>query len=450
MGQQAQEKQSVGASVPVIAVIAVIVAVALISGGMYLYRSLSAEVAHRPIVIATGPESGAYHALGMALERVLEGTGAFSDVVIRTTDGSTENMELIGASNGAVDLAFVQGNASPSTNARLITSLYDEVLHIMISTSDAATIKTIYDLEGTNVSLGGAGSGTRELSREVLRHFGVTVGNDQVMTPREAAAALADESIDAAFMLTALPSSLISDMAERDEIRFITLGGAQELGDEAHALELVIPGVRRDIIPRSTYVRLPRQPTHTVSVTAMLVASEDMEEELVQHITAIVFGNRSGESGLEGSELVVARRIREQYDPSATPIPYHPGATAYYHREEPPFFVKYAESLSLVVTLLLGLFSISIALREWLRRRMKNRVDAYLLEVENLASDVHTLDYDALVTRHSAMETLRRAVFADLVSERLLADEAFIILQNHLRDELAAVNSRITELAPGD
>jgi TRAP transporter TAXI family solute receptor len=445
-----QERKDVGASVPVIAIIAILTAVALIASGVYLYRTLAEEVAHRPIVIATGPDSGAYHALGMALKRVLENTGEFSEVVILTTDGSTENMGLIGDPDGKVDLAFVQANASPATNARLITSLYDEVLHIMISTSDAATIKTIYDLEGANVSLGGAGSGTRELSQEVLKHFGVAVGNDLVMTPREAAAALADESIDAAFMLTALPSSLIADMAQRNNIRFITLGGAQELGDEAHALELVIPGVQRDIIPRSTYVRLPRQAIHTVSVTAMLVARENTEEELVRNITATVFGYRSGKSGLEGSELVVARKIRENYDPSAVLIPYHPGATGYYRREEPPFFVEYAESLSLVVTLLLGLFSIFIALREWLRRRMKNRVDGYLLEVESLAADVHTLAYDELIARQREMETLRRAAFADLVSERLLADEAFIILQNHLRDELAGVDARIAESSPGN
>lgn len=445
MGQQTPQDRDVGSSVPVIAIVAALIALAVAAGGAYLYRSLSTEEPHPPIVIATGPESGAYHALGKALKRVLETTGAFSSVEILTTDGSAENMALIGNPEGRVDLAFVQANASPSTNARLVTSLYDEVLHIIISKSDAATIKTIYDLEGANVSLGGAGSGTRELAQEVLRHFGIKVNEDVVMTPAQAAQALADETIDAAFILTALPSTLISDMAERDEIRFISLGGAQELGDEAHALELVIPGVQRDTIPRATYVRLPLRATHAISVTAMLIAREGIDEDLVRDITAIIFGYRSGESGLEGSELAVARKIREHYDPSIAPIPYHPGATAYYRREEPPFFVEYAEALSLVVTLLLGLFSISIALREWLRRRMKNRVDAHLLEAERLATDVHTLGHDELIRRQGELEELRRTAFADLVSERVLADEAFIILQNHLRDELAAVAARIAE-----
>ena len=444
MEQQA-DNQDVGASVPVIAIIAALAAIAIIAGGAFLYRSLSAEVTHRPIVIATGPESGNYHAMGNALKRVLEGTDTFSAIVIRDTDGSVENMQLIGAKDGDVDLAFVQGDASPSTNARLVTTLYAEVLHILISQSGAQDIETVYDLEGKRVALGATGSGTRELSIRVLHHFGVTVGEDLVLAPREAAARLAAGSIDAAFMLTAIPSPLISELAEQDNIRFLTLGDAQESGDEAHALELVFPGVHRDIIPRSTYVRLPRQAVHTVSVTAMLVARKDLDEELVRDVTATVFGYRSGASGLEGGELLVARKIREHYDPSNVTVPYHSGATAYYRREEPPFFVEYAEALSLGLTLMLGFYSVFIAFREWMRRRMKNRVDAYLLQVERLASDFHTLGHSALLGQQNVLEELRRAAFADLVAERLLADTAFIILQNHLRDELAAIKDRIAE-----
>jgi hypothetical protein len=78
---------------------------------------------------------------------------------------------------------------------------------------------------------------------------------------------------------------------------------------------------------------------------------------------------------------------------------------------------------------------------------MKNRVDAYLLKVERLTENYHNLNQVELVTQQGALEQLRRAAFADLVAERLLADEAFIILQNHLRDELAAIEAKIIESA---
>ena len=440
--------QGVGATIPFPAIVAALIAVTVIIVGIYIYRAVSTEVTYDPIVIATGSESGTYHALGKAMKRVLEDTGDFSSVVVQATDGSVENMRLIGTDDATADLAFVQGDASPSTDARLLATLYDEVLHILVSKAAAQDIRTIHDLRGKRVALGAAGSGTRQLSRRVLKHFGVEVREDLLMSPEETAQALSDNSVDAAFILSAIPSRLILDLADRDAVRFLSLGDAEEVGDEAHALELVFPGIQRKTIPRSTYIRLPLKAIHTVSVTAMLVARKDLDEELARSITAIVFRSRAGASGLEGTELTVARKIREDYDPASVTIPYHPGASAYYNREAPPFFVEYAEALSLGLTLMLAIYSVFIALREWLRRRMKNRVDAYLLEVERLASNIHKLNHDESLQQLKALEELRRAAFDDLIAERLLADEAFIILQNHLRDEMALVEARIEDTAP--
>ena len=440
------QRRSVGARIPLQAFIAAGIAIALVVGGLFLYRGLSEEQAHREIVIATGPATGTYHALGKALKRVLEGTGQFSSVVIRETEGSVDNMRLIREDNSDVDFAFVQGDASPSTNARLVTSLYEEALHILIAAEDEQRIDSIFDLQGLKVSLGAEGSGTRELSHRVLDHFDVDVGEDLVMAPAEAAAALAEDSIDAALLLSALPSRLVDNLAETDTIRFISLGDSLSEGDEAHALELVFPGIHRSTIPRHTYARLPRRAVYTVGVTALLVARKDTDERLVRDITETLFGYRTGNGGLEGQELAVARRIRENYDPAATAIPYHPGAAAYYHREDPPFVVEYAEALSLALTLMLALYSTFIALRQWLRRTRKNRVDAYLVRAEELATNLHAFDQETLVERHAALEALRREAFADLVAEKLQADEAFIILQNHLRNELGAIEARLDRL----
>jgi hypothetical protein len=162
-------------------------------------------------------------------------------------------------------------------------------------------------------------------------------------------------------------------------------------------------------------------------------------------ITATVFENRSGTAGLEGTGLAVARRIREDYRPGTVTVPYHRGAIAYYHREEPAFFVEYAEAISLGLTLLVGLYSGSIAFREWMRRRMKNRIDAYLLEVEKQTADLGSMSLDQLIKQRDALDEVRHRAFSDLVTERLLADESFTIFQNHLRDEFTAIEARIKE-----
>jgi TRAP transporter TAXI family solute receptor len=444
-----KDRQNVGASIPIPAIIATLVTVAILAGGIFTFYKVSTDTVHPSVVVATGPESGVYHALGTSLKRVLEGTGYFDSIILQATDGSAENMRLVGEQDPDIDLAFVQGDAFPSNNARLITVLYDEVLHILVRRDLAEDIRTIYDLEGKRVALGPAGSGTRDLSHRVLRHFGIELAEDLMLPPQEAARGLVDASLDAAFMLTAIPSRLIGDLAARDAIRFISLGDARAVGDEAHALELVYPGMKNDTIPRSTYVRLPEKAVHTVSVAGLLVAHKDLDEELVRSVTEAIFGNRSGPSGLEGTNLLVARKIRENYNPGGVTLAYHPGSAAYYRREEPPFFVEYAEALSFGLTLLLAIYSVSIAVREWVRRKMKNRVDAYLMEVERLAADSEQLDPQGLHQRYREIEQLRRDAFSDLVAERLLADEAFIILQNHLRDELAAIQIQLRGV-PGE
>jgi TRAP transporter TAXI family solute receptor len=421
-----------------VAIIATVVALAVIIGGFYAYRTLSGDQARHEIVVATGAETGTYHALGAALAQILTIMDVVESARVRSTGGSVENMEMI--ENGDADLAFVQSDNPTSTNARLVASLYDEILHILVSKMDADEIRTIYDLRGRRVSLGLAGSGTRQLSRRVLDHFGVEVGEDLALSPEEAKG-----SIDGAFVLNAIPSRIVNELAEMDAIRFLSLGDAQEYGNEADALALVFPSIRGTTIPRSTYVRLPLEPVRTIEVSAMLIARRDLDANLVRTVATTVFENRSGDGGLEGTDLAVARRIREDYRPAAVSVPYHRGAIAYYHREEPAFFVEYAEAISLGLTLLVGLYSGSIALREWMRRKMKNRIDAYLLEVEQSTADLGSLSLDELIEHRDALDEVRHRAFSDLVSERLLADESFTIFQNHLRDEFAAIEARITE-----
>ncbi len=435
--------KNVGSSVPFVAIVAAIVALAVIIGGFYAFRTLSGNQARHEVVIATGAEFGTYHALGNALARVLEGTDVVESAIVLPTGGSVENMELIG--DGSTDFAFVQSDTPPSTNARLVASLYNEVLHILVSKLDADEIRTIHDLRGKRVSLGPEGSGTRQLSKRVLGHFGVEVGEDVALLPSDATAGLIDGSVDAAFVLTAIPSRMVAELAEKDAIRFLSLGDAQLYGNEADALALVFPSIRGTTIPQSTYVRLPQQPVRTIEVSAMLIARRGLDQNLVRIVAETLFENRSGEGGLEGNDLVVARRIHEDYRPAAVTVPYHRGAIAYYHREEPAFFVEYAEAISLGLTLLVGLYSGSIAFREWMRRRMKNRIDAYLLEVEEQTADLGSLALEKLIEHRDALDDIRHRAFSDLVSERLLADESFTIFQNHLRDEFTAIETRIKE-----
>ncbi len=440
--EESKQNEEVGSSLPVTAIVAAVVGCMIVAIGVLWYFSLVGEAGKREIVIATGPETGTYHAIGTAFGQLLETNGIVGSARLVTTEGSTENMDLIGGEGGRADFALVQSDTHANPRARLVASLYEEHLHVLVADDLTAEIRTIYDLRGRRVSLGGVGSGTRQVAQRVLAHFKIKVGEDLAVPPAELLGGFVADEIDVAFILTAIPSPTIQDLSRGNAIRFLPLGDAQEVGNEADALALVHPSLHATVIPHSTYGRLPEKPILTVGVTAQLVASRDINDSLVRHLTKTLFEQRSNLS-IDGEKLAAAQRIRERYSPGASTLPYHPGAVAYYTRRQPPFLVEYAETMSLFLTVMVGLYSAYIAFREWSRRRRKNRIDAFYVEATRHFDDIQSASAESLVARHQALVTLRRSAFTDLIDERLDANESFTILQDQIDSELRTIEALI-------
>jgi TRAP transporter TAXI family solute receptor len=365
-------------------------------------------------------------------------------VTVRATEGSGENMKLL--STGAVDLALVQSDTSASDAVRLVASLFDEALHILVSIEAAGEVERLPDLTGRRVSLGSAASGTRQVAERILQHFEVEPAEDLRLAPADAVALLETGDLDAVFILTALPSPAIATITHRERVRFLSLGDAQEQGNEADALALVFPRLHATTIPRGTYGRVPLAPVRTVGVRAQLVGRSDLDDDLIFDLTAALFARRARLNDTSHA-LQFGDLLSEQYVPGAGGLAYHPGAIAYYERFKPSFFVEYAEPMSLGLTLLVGAWSGTLALRGWFARTKKNRIDAYYLEVVRGAPDLSRAGRDELLARRDRLVRVRERAFNDLVAERLQADESFVIFQNHVGGELASIGRRLAGMA---
>ena len=440
MQRHTESESGVGSAVPLRAVVAALVGCFLIVGGFLIYRVLADGDDRRELVIATGPEAGTYHALGTAFARVLEAEGVVHTATALPTEGSVSNMELLGDGSDQAQFAIVQSDTPAHDDALLVAHLYDEVLHLLVAARLAEEITTVHDLTGRRVAIGALGSGTRQVAVRILDHFGVTPGEALEISPQAAVQGLVDETVDAAFLLTAVPSPAVDALCRRKAVRFLSLGDAQEAGNEAEGVALVYPSLHGTIIPRQTYGSLPEHPVSSIGVTAQLVASRRADADLVRDVTDALFRFRS-QLVEEDGKLAVAKRIREQYRPGSAIISYHHGAVAYYERSQPPFLVEYAEAISLGLTLLVGLYSGSIALREWMRRRKKNRIDGYYVEAVELTADLSHASTESLRLTHDALVRLRQKAFADLVAEKLDPNESFTILQDHINSELATIES---------
>ena len=78
-----------------------------------------------------------------------------------------------------------------------------------------------------------------------------------------------------------------------------------------------------------------------------------------------------------------------------------------------------------------------------MRRRKKNRIDGYYVETVELTADLSGASDESLKEAHGALLGLRQKAFADLVAEKLDANESFTIFQDYLASERAAVEARI-------
>ncbi len=101
----------------------------------------------RKITIATGDPSGAYYAFAQRYRQLLAREGVTLE--IRSTAGSVENLKLLEAKEGKVDIAFVQGgigDPSAQPELRSLGSLYFEPLWVFYQRAEK--IKRLPDLRG--------------------------------------------------------------------------------------------------------------------------------------------------------------------------------------------------------------------------------------------------------------------------------------------------------------
>ncbi|MEA3363968.1 MAG: TAXI family TRAP transporter solute-binding subunit, partial [Thermodesulfobacteriota bacterium] len=135
----------------------------------------------REIVMATGSSGGAYASYGEAYAKILARDGITLKLV--NTSGSVENLKLLEDASSNVDLAFVQGGlATLAGTDRLMTlgSLFFEPLWIFHS--DQIDPKQLGDLQGLRIAVGAEGSGTKELSQELLRLNDVVSQNSTLLS----------------------------------------------------------------------------------------------------------------------------------------------------------------------------------------------------------------------------------------------------------------------------
>jgi len=265
------------------------------------------------VVIAAGAKGGAYYRFAERYRPTFSENGV--DLLIRATEGSVDNYQLLMIGEAGVDLALVQSGIAPrelldgsDPPLRAIAAVDYEPVWVFYRTDFAhgRPLRHLRDLRGGRVAVGGQGSGTRHLAVELFHATGHVLPPDD--TPetdggadRPAAApapapaappvttlvdlsgdaafeALAAGRVDAMMAVSAPDNPLISRIAHTPGIALMDLAQAEGLARQMpHLSAVTLPAGAID-----PAARLPAADVRLVAPRAILIMRADAHGAIAQ------------------------------------------------------------------------------------------------------------------------------------------------------------------------
>lgn len=282
------------------------------------------------LTLGTGGTAGVYYPLGGAIAQLITKKYPDIEVTAQSTGATAENLRLIQAND--VDLAIVQNDLthaayngetpfpSPLRNLRAIARLYPEYLHVVANINSG--INTMYDFKGKKISVGARGSGNEANCRQIFEFYGLNYTNiEPIFLPYgETADHFKDRQLDAFVFTIGTPNPAIQDITTLQKIRFIPVDGA-----ERAAIVAKYPYFAKDQIPANSY-NGQTEPVETLSVQAILIASQSLSDDAAYKIAKSIFENLP--------ELKNAHHKAGEFDiakfQDGVTIPLHSGAERYF------------------------------------------------------------------------------------------------------------------------
>lgn len=246
--------------------------------------------------LGTAGTGGIYYPLGGAMAARLSVMDSVRQYTAEVSGGSVENVNRL--RERQTDLAFATGNTiyeaatggldyeRAVADLRILAPLYPNLTHIVVARG--STARSLADVAGGTVSVGPPGSGTEQMSRQILEAYGMTYDD---VTPRylsfnESATALRDGALDAAIISVGYPAAAVLEAT--------TTGGARILPIEAARVDRLRenhPYYARGTIPAGAYPGVD-EPVPTAAVMNWVIGMADLPDEVVAGVVRLLTDER--------------------------------------------------------------------------------------------------------------------------------------------------------------
>jgi TRAP transporter TAXI family solute receptor len=355
------------------------------------------------------------------------------------TAGSGESIKLL--EDGIIDFASVPADAISRPNLSMAAVLYPDTYHLVVRRD--ASIKSVPDLVGKRIGLPSINSSQYRSFWYIIDQY--TVQPERFTTlplgTEASFQALRSRKIDALFVMSAPGNRRLKWLADAAQIDILEI-------DQAAAMQVKRPALQPAILSKGTYSGTPALPARdiaTVATDRILITRPNVPENVVRQVTATLFENQR--------ELSLSSRlagfVHKPNFTGATLLPIHPGAMAFYNRDQPSFLQENAEPIGVGISAAAILISVLL----WLKRRweesQKGRVDVYnldLLKITEAARASTTLD--ELAQHKADLFTMLDEVVNDLDKDKI-DGEGFQYFAFTWRVALDAIVHRETDLSAG-
>ena len=293
------------------------------------------------LMFSTGGTTGTYYAFGGEIAALLTSKIDGLEVTAQASGGSKAN--ILAITEGEAQLGWTQNDVmsyayqgtedfggKPVETFAAIAAIYPEVVHLVVAKDSGIT--KVEDLKGKNVGVGAVGSGVYFNAVQILEIAGMTL-NDIVphyLSFAESAESFQNRQVEAFFVVSAFPNASIVDVALKRPVSILTFEG-----DQLAQLQAKYTYYVTDTIPAGTYEGLDADVV-VPAISAVLVASNELDEDLVYNITKTLFEGKD--------ELTNAKKAYISAESAVLGVPtstsdaangvtggtFHPGAVKYY------------------------------------------------------------------------------------------------------------------------
>lgn len=213
----------------------------------------------------------------------------------------------------------------PHPKLRLVANLFPEDLHLVLP--KGSSINDLGDLADKRVGIAQAGSGTQVAVLQMLEAWGVTRDNmdEAELNNSQSAERLADGQLDAYFYAAGWP---VAAMVQLASTKGMSLHSFSD--EDVKKINEIIPAYIPSKIPAGVYEGVDTD-TVTPAVSAMLVVSSDLSEDIVYGITKAMWNSNTRkllDNGHAKGKQITAETALDGV--AALGVPLHDGAAKFY------------------------------------------------------------------------------------------------------------------------